>query len=111
MTAAIWFARFSRDRDGFLQALTKARIQRSSAFVLPPGTKRRYLFLSTFLPPVPCNTQVTTDPWEMVPEPESDTVKLDMKSPLLIACHIDESVIYTQVSKSLEPVLQTVSEV
>lgn len=47
----------------------------------------------------------------MVPEPESDTVKLDMKSPLLIACHIVESVIYTQVSKSPEPVLQTVSEV
>lgn len=59
-TAAIWFARSTWDREGFVQSLTEAWTQRSSAWVLPSVPNRRYFVLSTSLPPVPCNTHVTT---------------------------------------------------
>ena len=56
----------------FFNSLTKACIHRSSAFVLPSVPGRRHYLLRTSLPPLPCNTKVTRESWEMVPELEFD---------------------------------------
>lgn len=103
----------TRSRKRSLHSLTQccnvSKILRY--FVVPSVPYGRHLVLGTSLPPVPCNTQMTTKSWEMVLWLKFDSVKFETRTVVLIACPIDETVTYTQVCRS--PVLapQTVNQV